>query len=243
VLAADASGAWFVNGGVTGKPLLTHLLAGGRGTRHYRLELTPTGVAVGDGAVWVVGHRAQDYQVMRIDPATGRATADTRFPASARVASIAFGYGAVWVVSPSSARLYRIDPRTTRVRRSLALGAPRASRPEIMPRGGDIWVKLTSDGGTTLRIDPTAMNIGSSERDGPPGLGEDRAELGALWWYDWPSGAVYRQEVANGPIRAIHVTEQLPTAGGSCLTSMTVGSGSLWVTVAGLPVNQYACER
>lgn len=242
VLAADASGAWFVNGGGHGKALLTRLLADGRGVRDYPLDLTPTGVAVGDGAAWVVGHGAHDYQVLRVDPATGRETAETRFRAPARVASIAFGYGAVWVVSPSSATLYRIDPRSTRVQ-SLVLGTPSASRPEIMPRGGDLWVKVTAGGGTTFRIDPAPLGVVYSEHDGPPSWEEDRAALGALWWYDWPTGAVYRQEAAGAPIRTIHVTQPLPTAGGPCLTSMTVGSGSLWVTVAPLPINRFACER
>ena len=35
--------------------ILTQVLPGGRGKREYRLDVTPTGVAVGDGAVWVVG--------------------------------------------------------------------------------------------------------------------------------------------------------------------------------------------
>ena len=70
VLAADASGAWFVNGilGIAGaRPVLTMVLPGGRGKREYRLDVTPTGVAVGEGAVWVVGRGAHDYQVLRIE--------------------------------------------------------------------------------------------------------------------------------------------------------------------------------
>jgi hypothetical protein len=66
--------------------------------------------------------------------------------------------------------------------------------------------------------------------------GEYRGDLGALWWYDWPSGTVDRQEVGSGPIRTIRVTESPPySAGGPCLTSITVGSRSLWVTAAAAP--------
>ena len=83
--------------------------------------------------------------------------------------------------------------------------------------------------------------MGSS---GPADWGEYRGDLGALWWYDWPSGTVDRQEVANGPIRTIRVTESPPyAAGGPCLTSMTVGSGSLWVTAAAGTPNGGVCVR
>jgi serine/threonine-protein kinase len=241
VLAADASGAWFVNGGFDSKPLLTHLPASGRGKREYPLDLTPTGVAVGDGAVWVVGHRGNDYRVVRIDPSTGHSTATQGVPASARIDSIAFGYGAVWVVSSSNATLYRIDPRSARMTGRLVLPYARATRPQIMPRGGDIWIRATGDGGVVYSIDPSPLGVNpGSETDGPPDWEEYRGELGALWWYDWPTGAVYRQEVANGPIRRIVVT-RLPTVGGQCLTSMSAGSGSLWLTVA--PANGFVCRR
>lgn len=243
VLAADVSGAWFVNGGVYDEPRLTHVLAGGGRKRAYRLDLTPTGVATGSGDVWVVGHHERDYQVLRIDPSTGRVTARTRFPARSRVDSIAFGYGAVWVMSSSTATAYRIDPRSARRTGSVVVGSSHATRPQIMPRGHEIWLRLTEGGGTDASIDPSTLTSSLIGSFGPPDWGEYRGDLGALWWYDWPTGTVDRQEVANGPIRTIHVTESQPQAGGSCLTSMTIGSGSLWVTAAAGTSNGGVCVR
>ena len=244
VLAADSSGAWFVNGvGYYVKPLLTHVLAGGGGKREYPLDLTPTGVAVGEGAVWVVGHRERDHQVVRIDPSTGRVTARTRFPARSRVDSIAFGYGAVWVMSSSTATLYRIDPRSARRTGSVVVGRSPATRPQIMPFGNDISVRLTEGGGTDVSVDPSKLTPFRQGHYGPPDWGEYRGDLEALWWYDWPSGTVDRQEAANGPIRTIHVTESQPEAGGPCLTSITIGSGSLWVTAAAGQANGGVCVR
>ena len=68
-------------------------------------------------------------------------------------------------------------------------------------------------------------------------------DLGALWWYDWPSGAVDRQEATDGPIRTIRVTESQPESGGPCLTSMTAGSSNLWVTAAAGTPNGAVCVR
>jgi hypothetical protein len=202
--------------------------------------VTPTGVAVSGSAVWVVGHDAHEDEVLRVDPAGGRVTVEVRFPTSARIDSIAYGYGAVWVVSSATATLYRIEPRSHRVT-SLVLGHSRATRPQIMPRGGDLWVRVTGGGGTTYWIYPSPLLVRNSEVDGPPGWEEYLGDIGSLWWYDWPTGSIYRQQVANGPIRRIRVTQPLPKAGGPCLTSMTTGSGSIWVTVA--PSHRSVCQR
>lgn len=239
VLAADASGAWFVGGGTAGsRAVLAHVAVGQLGKREYPLRVTPTGVAVSGGAVWVVGHDPHEDEVLRVDPAGGRVTVEVRLPTSARIDSIAYGYGAVWVVSSATATLYRIDPRSTRVT-SLVVAHSRATRPEILPRGGDLWVRAAD--GTTYSIQPSPLAAYYKENDGPPGWEEYLGDLGSLWWYDWPTGAVYRQELGNGPILRIQVTHPLPNAGGPCLTSMTIGSASLWVTVA--PSHRSVCRR
>ena len=110
-------------------------------------------------------------------------------------------------MSSSTATLYRIDPRTARRTGSVVVGHSRATRPQILPRGGDILVRLTEGGGTDVSIDPSTLTSSSIGQFGPPDWGEYRGELGALWWYDWPSGTVNRQQGANEPTRTIHVTE------------------------------------
>ena len=244
VLAADPSGAWFVNGardlppGDPDHPLLTNVLPGGRGKREYRLDVTPTGVAASYGAVWVVGRAARDYELLRVDPATGRVTARTRFPASEPIDSVATGYGKVWVVGSTHATLYRIDATTVKQEGRLGLGSSRASRPEIMRRGGDIWIRLA--GRTGISVDPSFLSIGVPGM-GKPESGEDRGDLGALWWYSWESGSLFRQEFAGGHIRTIHVTQTPADADGPCLTSISIGSGSLWLTAAPSPDGGVTC--
>ena len=48
---------------------------------------------------------------------------------SARLDSIAYGYGAVWVVSSATATLYRIDPRSVRPTAGSSTSGTRAGRP------------------------------------------------------------------------------------------------------------------
>src|SRR5262249_32280452 len=70
VLAANdySSGAWFVEGGTAGvKPSLVHVWEGRKGKRTYPLPVIPTGVAVSQHAVWVVGHNRLGGEVLRAD--------------------------------------------------------------------------------------------------------------------------------------------------------------------------------
>jgi len=231
VLAADASGVWFVNGGAYDQPRLTHIPAGEGKERQYPLDLTPTGVAVGGGAVWMVGYRGRDHQVLRVDPATDRLTARTIFPAGARVDSIAFAYGAVWVTSSSTATVYRLDARTGRRTWSAAVGVGRASRPEIVPYRHDIEFRLTENGGTDVSINsinPSSTVLGNY---GAADWGEYAGDR-AYWVYDWPTGTLDWEDGENMPIHTIQVTQKQPVSGGPCLTSITDGSRSLWLTAA-----------
>jgi hypothetical protein len=246
VLAADpttaVTGAWFVEGGFAGRrALLVHVPVGPLGKREYPLPLTPTGVAAGGDAVWIVGHGEPGYEVLRIAPGSGRVTKTLRL--RARIDSIAYGFNSVWVMSSATATLYKIDPHAVRPIGKLVVATnSRATRPQIMsPRGRDIWINVTG-GGATYSINPyTLSNTGQWPGPYPPGQDENEGQLGSLWWYDWPTGTVNRQETFNGAIRHIHVTRFRPVAGGPCLTSMTVAAGTLWVTLA--PSVRSVCTR
>jgi YVTN family beta-propeller protein len=241
-LAADASGAWFASGapgaGID-RARLTNVLPGG-GKHEYRLGVTPTGVAVGDGAVWVVGQGAADYEVLRIDPGTGRVERRVPFPASSPVDSIATAFGAVWVLSSSHPTLYRIDPRSARLTGRVGLGRGRAGRPEIIQ--GSISVQTTREGGWSYGVEPSSVTINGSSPDPccPPARGEESGASPPLWWDDSLTGLLYRQNGEGLPIRAIHVTENPPDAGGPCLTSIATAAGAVWLTVA--PSGNYGCD-
>ena len=226
VLAADPSGAWFVNGGGFTKAWLTHIAAYTGKKRHYPLALTPTGVAVSHGAVWVVGHQGRDYRLLRIDPATGQITATTRFPSNSGITSIAYGFHAVWVMSSSTATLYKIDPDSARHAGKVVVSRSRATRPEMTHYLRQVTVRAR---GTDYYVDPSTLTLSINGNFGPPGWGEYTG-IGALWWYSWPSGTVSQQQQADGPITDIPVTDGKTDQ--PCLTSITTGAKSVWVTAA-----------
>jgi hypothetical protein len=244
VLAADASGAWFVKGGLVSPPYLVHLPAGNQKRRShaYPLDIVPTGVAVGGGSVWVVGRTSRDDEVLRVDPADGRVTGRTRFPASARIDSIAFGYGKAWVVSSMRSTLYRIDPQFRRSPTKVQVSDSRATRPELID--GQVWVRVEGHKGMTLWIDPASL-AKFQTFDGPPTSAENVWGNSVLWRYDSPNGTVVREAEQNGPEQTTQVTRVLPTQGGPCLSSITIADGGVWVTAA--PLNDerdsFVCQR
>jgi serine/threonine-protein kinase len=241
VLAADASGAWFVRGGLVGKAQLVHVPVEGP-ERVYPLPLTPTGVAVGSGSVWIVGRTPHADEVVRFDPNDGRMTAKA-FPVSARIDSIAFGYGWVWVVSSRTATLYRIDPAFRRRTRHVTVPPrSRATRPELI--AGDVWFRQNGKGGLVTWLDPSTLGFVHHESDQLPSQEENVWRFPVLWWYDWPSGSVWWEPGANAPIHHFRVVRKLPGGWGQCLTSITAAGGSVWVTIAPLPVRYYdfACR-
>jgi serine/threonine-protein kinase len=229
VLAADEGGAWITGVDGNNMPVLTRVISGARGAHDYPLDREPRAVAIGLGAVWVLGAGARDYQVFRIDPATGEVTARTRFPASSRVTSLDVGLGAVWVVSSSSATLYRIDPRSAAVTRRTDLGQ-RAGLAEV--QFGTVWVSVSNAGGTTLLVDPATLGVVNQLSCCAPGKQDDVDAFGSTWTSDWPSGTVVRWDgTTHQVVDTIAVTDP-PLFDGLCLTSIAAGADAVWVTLA-----------
>ena len=53
-------------------------------------------------------------------------------------------------------------------------------------------------GGSATSVDPSTLSTNWVQEGGvfQPDWGEDRGDLGALWWYSWQTGSLFRQEVA-----------------------------------------------
>jgi DNA-binding beta-propeller fold protein YncE len=229
VLAADARGAWLVGVDERGRSRLVRVLARGGGTRTYLLDHEPRAVAVGENAVWVLARGTREHQLLRIDPATGKVTARTRFRASPGIDSLDVGLGAVWVVSSSSAVLYRIDPRSATKTGQIDLGR-RAGRPNV--RFGAVWVGVSDYGLGTLVVDPRRLTFTALGccplRDGY----ETATGYGSIWYFDRSTGTVVRWDGQTKQIASSIPVAAPPVWGGPCLTSVAAGADGVWVTVA-----------
>ena len=121
----------------------------------------PTGIAVGEGAVWV----ANDYNALanlaRFDP-DAEALAAT-IPLRDGAAGVAAGAGAVWVANPVGDTVSRVDPATNEVTRRIAVG----DDPIAVAYGdGSVWVTNYNDG-TVSRIDPATNTVEATIDVGP----------------------------------------------------------------------------
>jgi YVTN family beta-propeller protein len=114
--------------------------------------LRPSGLAVGDGAVWVAN--ADASTVSRISLASGKVT-DT-IGVGAHATDVAVGSGAVWVANGDDESLTRIDSRFGAVQDAIDLGGGPALEPQpvFAVSTGDDSVWVTSGARHVLRIDP-----------------------------------------------------------------------------------------
>ena len=238
VLAADEGGAWIIGVDRNSRPVLTRVLPGARGAHDYLLDREPRALAIGAGAVWVLGAGARDYQLLRVNPATGEVTARTRFPASSRVTSLDVGLGAVWVLSSSTATLYRINPRSAAVTRRTDLGQS-AARPEV--QFGAVWVSVSDAGGTTRLVDPRTLSVVATLSCCAPATGDDVDMFGSIWMSDWPSGRVVRWDGTTHQVVAPIAVTDPPLYDGLCLTSIAAGANAVWATLA--PSVNHDCAR
>jgi hypothetical protein len=92
----------------------------------------PTYVAVGSSGVWVSGFHA----LWRVDPASGRITAKTRF--DRYVGAVAVTRHAVWVAGSNTGFVKEIDPRTLHVRAMVSVGPSRAGS-SLAVVGNRVW--------------------------------------------------------------------------------------------------------
>jgi streptogramin lyase/predicted Ser/Thr protein kinase len=117
---------------------------------NYR-EALP-GMAVGEGAVWVIGDAA-DRRLWRIDPARHRITATLHlgFPPG----RVAAGAGGVWVTDELGDTVVRVDPRTNRVVTTIPVGRGASG---VTVGAGSIWV-AGAIARTLTRIDPQTNRV------------------------------------------------------------------------------------
>ena len=121
------------------------------------LELTPTGVAVGAGAVWVAHGILGSVSRVGVDGSVLE-TIDDVAPRSSD-GSIAVGEGAVWFVSANGV-IAEIDPRTNQVVQTDVAG----SLPSGVDTGFDgVWVANAGEN-NVVKINPRTVGIVETDR-------------------------------------------------------------------------------
>jgi YVTN family beta-propeller protein len=174
-------------------------------------------IDAGSSGVWVTlaGHTIA--YVGRIDPISGRITAEG-YP-DGRPSAIAVGEDAVWIANgDDSSTISRIHPPTAIAVQTITVGrGPRA----IAVGAGAVWVANSSDG-TVTRVDPEAASSATIPvGDTPSAVAVGK---GAVWVANAGDGTVSRIEPSTGEVtRTIKV--------GGRPEGLAVGAGVVWVTV------------
>ena len=186
---------------------------------------TPTAIAAGEGAVWVLN--ADDQTVSRIDPAT---LAVKTFGTGGIPTDLAAGEGGLWVgngrrggaqfVGPSATSVSQFDARTNGLRASVSL--PRRNRGRLNTNtdhlavgAGAVWA--VGPDFSVSRIDP-----GTGEIVGSAGSLEAEALAAG------PEGVWARD--GNGVLERLDRAGQRIAIRASNLAGLAVGEGAVWVT-------------
>ena len=118
---------------------------------------TPTSVAIGPGAVWVLN--ANEQTLSRVDPASR--TVVKTIPAGESPTDVAVGAGSVWVVS-AAFMLEQIDPgsgsvlRATKLPERQGLLGVGGTTPWLAATHGDVWA---TGKGSLARIAPPGLRV------------------------------------------------------------------------------------
>jgi YVTN family beta-propeller protein len=177
------------------------------------LPVAPTGIASGDGSLWVT--QFDDHSVARVDP-RDRAVRQT-IPVGSGPSGVAAGAGAVWVANSLDGTVSRIDPATNRVVQLIRVGG----RPSEVAFGNDsVWVACSG----TQTVSELNATSGRLRRrielvGDPSGL---VVGAGALWVTSADARTLSRIDLGTGA-----VSDTISVGGGP--TGVAVSLGSVWV--------------
>jgi virginiamycin B lyase len=175
-------------------------------------------IGVGEGGIWVMTNRrgTKSGTLTRIDPASGKVTADIAVKPQSHAAIVAFG--SVWVTNSAAATVTRVDPSSNSVVAEIAVHAlPRF----LIANEDGIWVLSQSDG-TLARIDPSTNSVVATIDVGVPGPGGDLAAGERHVW-------VSAQHIPLSQIDPIRNRLMRQFVGGKNDDTMRVAFGSVWV--------------
>jgi YVTN family beta-propeller protein len=178
---------------------------------------SPTGVAVGEGAVWVAN--TGDETVTRLDPSSGDPEGRP-IPVGEDPGRIGVGGGAVWVANFGDGTVSRIDPDTNTAGTPIPVGR---GPTDVAVGGGIVWVATELD--RVVRLDAD-----TSRPAGAPVPVKSGGSLaiggGRLWVSDLEDGTVRSIDTRSSDVVDAPIPVGAPPA------DLAVGPGFIWVTLA-----------
>jgi YVTN family beta-propeller protein len=178
---------------------------------------SPSGVAVGEGGVWVAN--TGDETVTRLDPRTG-AQEGRPIPVGEDPGAIGVGGGAIWVANYGDGTVSRIDPATNTAGAPIPVGR---GPTDIAVGGGIVWVATELD--RVARLDTET---------GRPAGGPVRVKSGGSLAIG--GGRLWVTDREDETIRSIdtksNVVVDAPIPIGASPADLAVGPRFVWVTLA-----------
>jgi serine/threonine protein kinase len=229
-IAAGEGGLWVADG----IKRTVHVIdpASNRVRRSMTVSGVTLDVTAGEGAVWV----ATPEQLVEIDPSSGRVTElGGSFGVSfditrAQQFRVVVGNGFVWRTWSEVSTVVRHDVMSGGFQRFDLGIAPR----DIAINGSDVWLVACGIPGTVIRLDSQAGRVSASIPAGgavcPYFTGGNPISIAAgkegVWVTDAVNQTVSRIDETSNQVEP-------PIRIGDTLTAVTVGLGSVWVTVDG----------
>jgi branched-chain amino acid transport system substrate-binding protein len=234
LVAALVAGIVLARGGdeveaVTGDALVAIDSEGGKVSRRFEVGATPTAVAVGEGAAWVLS--SDERTISRIDVESGEREP---FGTSETPLDLAVGARALWVgigsplpdaqtAGPVMTTLVKLSPgsRTERARVPLSRGGAVLNRSEQHIAIADDAVWAIGPDFSIAKIDRATGNLLATYRSIPAVA---IAAAGDRVWALQSEGVIARLDPQTGKVvRRV----KLPA---TALDALAVGDGAVWVT-------------
>jgi len=181
-------------------------------------EETEGSIGVGEGSVWLLTNEngTDSGTLSRLDPVSGKVTANIKVKPKSHAATVAFG--SVWVTSSGDGTVERVDPRTNAVSAQIRVHAS----PRFLAAGADsLWVLCQGDG-TLARIDPRTNRVVATVEVGVPGEGGDLSIGEDYVWVSAEGVPLSQIDPRTNKLIRQYV-------GGSKDDTLRVGFGSAWI--------------
>ena len=199
--------------------------------------LIATRVAIGEGAVWALASADQGASsvLVRIDPATDQALATT--PLEAEPWYVGAGGGAIWVGSPRSSTIQRIDAAASQVTAQIQLPGDGVSA--IAADDQAVWVEVIQDRSdqgqqnlaSLVRIDPlTNEVVATFPLDGLSGYDDEVAIGAGAVWVAGVNLTGPSEERGADLVRIDPTTNSISAVLPVSAFSVRAGADAVWVT-------------